>query len=261
MAQQVCRYIRADDFRLEPLRQCPRKAACPTPKIEHPVLGSESPKLDKVWEPHIEQLGAKAGVKCERMVGGGLRPICLHETTHFLSPRRGRDASDSTPPIPMPQWHLDSRAPLLTGILPRQQVARQRFPEFPAVHKQDLDRRPVVTDHFPIHAAGGDDVEEVWVVIRTAHRDDGVKCRCPFQDRFPNDDGFRTDRDASDIGFDMDGGEHRASGGAERRADAMLVPSVIGGDHLFGPVDEVAIITGERERSNSEILTYAGPES
>jgi hypothetical protein len=88
----------------------------------------------------------------------------------------------------------------------------------------------------------------VRVVIRTAHRDDGIKLRLPFRDGFSNDDRFRTDRDAPDIGFDMDGSENRASGGAEGRANAMPVSSVIGGDNLLGPVDEVAIITGERER-------------
>src|SRR5262249_2750752 len=122
------------------------------------------------------------------------------------------------------------------------------------LHKQHLDHRTIVTDHLATHAAGGDDVERVRVVIRTAYCDDGIKFRRPFRDGFPDDDGFRTDSDASDIGFDMDCGENRASGGAERRADAMPVPSVIGGDHLFSPFDEMAIITGKREYFHREIL-------
>jgi len=38
----------------------------------------------------------------------------------------------------------------------------------------------------------------------------------------------------------------------------MPVPSVIGSDNLLGPVDEMAISTGERERFHGEVLVYAG---
>jgi hypothetical protein len=58
----------------------------------------------------------------------------------------------------------------------------------------------------------------------------------------------------------MDGSENHASG-AERRANAMSVPSVISDDDLFGLVDEATIITGERERFHSEILTHVNPAS
>jgi hypothetical protein len=83
MAHQVGRYIQADDLGLEPLRQRPRKASRATLEIEHSVLGCEPHKLDKVRKPQIEQLGAKAGIKCEGIIGGRLCPICLHETPHF----------------------------------------------------------------------------------------------------------------------------------------------------------------------------------
>jgi hypothetical protein len=43
-----------------------------------------------------------------------------------------------------------------------------------------------------------------------------------------------------------------------RQCDA--VPSVIGGANLFGPVNEVVIITRERERFHRDILAHAGPE-
>src|SRR5262245_17618371 len=101
----------------------------------------------------------------------------------------------------------------------------------------------------------------MWVVIGTAYRDDGIKFRRSFRDGFPDDDSFCTDRDTSDIGFNMDSGENRASGGPECRANAMPVPSVIGGNHLFSPFDEVAIIAGKRECFHREILAYAGTES
>ena len=84
MAQQVCGNIHTNDLRREALCQRPRKAPRPHPRSSTRCPAAKTCELDKVREPQVEKLWTKAGMKCEGIVCGRLRPVCLHETSHSL---------------------------------------------------------------------------------------------------------------------------------------------------------------------------------